>query len=633
MPMPSIQEALALQRTGRLPQAELMYRQILARRPNDAPAQHLLGLLCHQSGRTQEALQLIRASIRSDPGQADFYSNLAAILGSAGDLDRAVEALRRAIVLRPNHGPSHHNLGVTLEKLGRSDEAEQAYRRAVELQPREARFHHHLGNALRKQQRLEEAALAYRQALSHDPKLADAYTCLAAVVGQRGLAAEAIAYSRKAVELNPDDASAHSNLLFVLQYDETLPPERLFDEHLAWASRHEMPVLNRHRTHANDPSPERRLRLGYVSADFREHTRMRFMEPVLAKHDHESFEVFCYSDVTHADATTERIRRHATVWRETAHLAHEQLAQLIEQDGIDIMIELTGHMGANRLPMFARKPAPLQIAYPGYPATTALSSIDFLITDALRDPPGSERFYTEKLLRLEPTSQCYWPGEGGQGGPSVGPVPSLSAGHVTFGSLNKPIKANAGVMAVWAKILSAVPGSRLALLASELDRDGHPQSMLTGQFAELGIDPARVLLIPSSSRARYLEAYGQIDIALDPWPYNGHTTTLDALWMGVPVVALDWPTHVGRESSCALKLLGLTDCVAHNADHYASIAAAKAADLQALTELRLTLRERMQRSCLCDGAALTRRVEENYRNVWRNWCVAHTTHDEEFSRT
>jgi len=622
MPAPSIQEALSLQRAGRLEQAELMYRELITQRPDDAPAQHLLGLLCHQSGRKQEALQLVRSSISIDPNQADFYSNLAALLGSGGELDRAVEALQCAIALRPNHGPSHHNLGVTLEKLGRPYEAEQAYRRAVELQPREARFHHHLGNALRKQQRLAEAASAYRQALDRDSGLTDAYTCLAAVVGQRGLAADAITYSRKAVELDPDDASAHSNLLFALLYDEGLPPECLFDEHLIWATRHELPHRDRGPSHTNDPSPERRLRLGYVSADFREHTRMRFMEPVFASHNRDSFEVFCYSDVVHPDATTERIRRRASVWRETAHLAHEQFAHLIREDRIDILVELTGHMGANRLPVFACKPAPVQIAYPGYPATTGLSSVDYLITDALRDPSGSERFYAENLLYLEPTSQCYWPREEGHNGPEIGPVPSLGAGHVTFGSLNKPIKVNTSVIAAWSKILSAAPKSQLLLLATELDRDGHPQSLLPGRFAEQGIDPARVLLIPTSSRANYLKAYGQIDIALDPWPYNGHTTTLDALWMGVPVVALDGTTHVARESSCVLKLLGLDDYVARDVDHYVSIAVTKAADMSALIELRSTVRERMRRSCLCDASGLTRRVEEAYRNAWSEWCIA-----------
>lgn len=621
MPIRALQDAVALQRSGQLTESELVCRQIVAHSPKDPAATRLLGLLCYSSGKLREAVQWILTSIEADPGVAESHGNLAAVLGSMGRLQEAVAALGRAINLAPDHAPSHHNLGVTLERLGRIDEAEHAYRRAVELSPHDAKFHHHLGNALRQQQRFIEASQAYQRALTYDPDHAEAWVGLATIAGERGLPDQAIACCRRAAEVAPKDAETHSNLLFALHYDPGLSAAEIFQEHAAWAEQHERPRLPKDRIHHHDRSPNRRLRVGYVSADFREHTRARFIEPVLAHHDHKACEIYCYSDVRHPDSTTTRFRRYADVWRETGHLTDAQMMRRICQDRIDVLMDLTGHMGNNRLPVFAYKPSPVQVAYPGYPNSTGLRSIQYILTDVARDPPGAANHYTEELIYLEPTSQVYWPGDVEHAGPEIAPPPCLSNGYVTFGSLNKPIKANGAVLDAWSRILTSSPNSRLMIPAKEQDLGGQPVSSLANGLAARGIDRARIDLVTNRRRSDYLELYNRIDVALDPWPYNGHTTSLDALWMGVPVVGLIGCTHVSRETFAVLALLGLEEFAANHVDDYILIASRLAENPQRLAQLRSTLRALIATSPLGDARGLTGRIEAAYRAMWQRWCA------------
>jgi predicted O-linked N-acetylglucosamine transferase (SPINDLY family) len=617
----AVREAVRLQRSGRLAEAERAYREHLSRQPDDGAVLHLLGMLCQRTGKVGEALDLVQRSVAVDPSQPDFHSNLAGLLGTAGRLEQAADALRRAVALRPGHAPSHHNLGVTLERLRQLADAEVHLLEATRLAPRDPQFQHHLGNVRRKRRLLAEAVAAYEAAVALDSTFADAWTCLATTRSQRGDLAGALAAYRRACDCRPNDPGAFSNLCFESLYDPDLSQEDLFRLHQEWAARFEVPLADICPAgHPNDRTPSRRLRVGYVSNDFREHTRMRFIAPFLAHHDHHAFEVVCYSDVRQPDATTQWVRGYADAWRNTGELPDERLAALIAEDQIDVLVELTGHMGENRLPVFARRPAPVQVAYPGYPATTGLTSITHLLTDRLRDPLGCERYYSEELVYLEPTSQCYWPGSPGVPDPPVVAPPCLAAGHVTFGALNKPVKANDAVVATWARVLAAVPDARLAVLNAEQDRAGRPTSPLLDALVRRGVPPGRIVPVPAQGRAAYLGAYGMIDVALDPWPYNGHTTTLDALWMGVPVVALRGSAHVSRESQCLLSLLGLDDLVADDSRAYVEIASRLATDFTRLAELRSTLRSRMERSALCDARVLTRKVEDVYRTLWSRWC-------------
>jgi len=338
------------------------------------------------------------------------------------------------------------------------------------------------------------------------------------------------------------------------------------------------------------------------------------MEPVLSNHEHSKFEIFCYCDVRTADPTTRRLMAMADVWRETGTLSDTQLADRICDDRIDILVELTGHMAGNRLMTFARKPAPIQVAYPGYPNSTGLSTIDYCLTDSARNPAGAEMLFCESLIRLEPTSQCYEPTDRDL---EAGPSPLRRAGYVTFASLNNPMKLNAPVVETWSRILQVVKDSRLLLLV-------HPgtEKSLLKRFAAHHVGAERLQLVARLPRREYLELHRRIDINLDPWPFNGHTTLLDGLWMAVPAVALEGESHVSRVGAAALSAIGLLDLVAQSPEQYVKIAACLANDVQRLSDLRGTLRERMVASPLMDGKTLTRNIEAAYRHMWKGWCSA-----------
>jgi protein O-GlcNAc transferase len=536
-------------------------------------------------------------------------NNLGVTHERAGRLGDAAACYAQAAHLKPDWPDPHANLGNVLRKLGRIDEAEPHLRRALSLNPNHAKARNFLGIVCYHTDRLAEAAKEFRRSLELRPDDTEALNNLAMSLTRLGDAPGAIKIFRELLKRR-HDPYAHSALIFTLHYDPQVSPREIFEEHLAWARRYADPLKGQIRPHENDRSPDRRLRVGYVSADFREHTRSRFVEPVLANHEHAAFEIFCYSDARTPDEVTARLKPMADVWRETADLNDEQLADQIRQDRIDILVELTGHMAGNLLLTFARKPAPVQVAYPGYPNTTGLSTMDYCLTDADRDPPGSEEFYTEKLIRLPVTSQCYEPTDQDL---EVGPPPHERAGFVTFASLNKAIKVNPTVVQAWAGILHGVEKSKLLLLANP-----GGERRLLDQFASEGIDAHRLEFITRVPRRQYLELHRRIDINLDPWPYNGHTTLLDGLWMGVPAVVLEGDAHVSREGAAVMRLMDLRDCVTRTVQDYILSAVRLGCDLPRLSQLRRTLRERIKSSALMDGAGLTRRIEAAYREAWRD---------------
>jgi protein O-GlcNAc transferase len=616
----SLAHSIELFSKGRSAEAEIAVRQHLACRPDDAAALQFLGMLCFKSGRLVESGDLLRRAIRVRADDAALHSNYAMVLGAADRYEEAAAELQLAVRLKPDLPVAHNNLGVTLEWLGKHGEAAKAYERAAELAGNEPLFFSNLGNALRAMRRLSDAEPAYRKAIACRADFAPGWHGLATILLDQPRVQEAITASHQACQLLPRDPAALSDLLFALNYDPAMSPDMLFREHRTWSTRYELPKRKPDVFEGRNVDRERRIRIGYVSADFREHTRSRFTEGVLAHHDHRQFEIICFSDVIRPDTLTQRLRDYADRWHNTAVLSHDQLAELIRREEVDLLVELTGHMAANRLPVFALKPAPVQVAYPGYPATTGLVSIDYLLTDLLRDPAGCERYYSEKLWHLAPTSQVYRPSESDQTVPRIHRTPYCSCGYITFGSLNKPVKLNHQVLDTWAKLMLAIPDCRLILLAPEVDSEGRPRSLLPELLALRSVNPDRIELVGTTPRARYLEQYNRIDIALDPWPYNGHTTTLDALWMGVPVVGLQGSVHASRETSCVLTLLGLADWIAQSTEQYVDTAVRKAADPAALNELRVTLRERMLASPLCDARGLTRRIEAAYRQMWIDWC-------------
>jgi predicted O-linked N-acetylglucosamine transferase (SPINDLY family) len=405
----------------------------------------------------------------------------------------------------------------------------------------------------------------------------------------------------------------HGDLIYAMHYQPDVSADELFREHLNWAERYAAPLRIQIKPFTNDRIPDRRLRVGYISADFREHPRARFIEPLLMRHDRNQFQVLCYNDAAPPDDCTIRFSKMVDTWRETTAMSDEAVADLIRRDGIDLLVDFSGHTGSNRMLALARKPAPIQILYPGYPNTGGLKTIDYWITDAYQDPRGlTERFHTERIVRLQPFARCYTPSDNS---PPVGPLPALSNGFITFGALNNAVKHNSRVLSAWSKILSALPSARILTIAE----DG-AQNAIAAAFAKYGIPTERLEIVPRAKRGTYLTFFSRTDILLDSFPYNGYTTTLDSLWMGVPVLTLEGDTNVSRAGMSMLSNVGLPEWIADSLNNYVERAIHFASGVPMLERLRRNLRQQMQASPLMDAAGYIRKIEAAYRAMWRTWC-------------
>ncbi len=656
---------------GDLPAAEVEFRNGLAAEPENIPARYSLGWVCQRQGLFKEARDCYEQVLARDPDHAQAMNNLGVLLLDADALSSGVEeiahgvvglaqpaqhhpsdaeaAFRAALRLQPDFVEAHNNLGTALRVLNRLAEAEAAYRealrlkpdytdalvnlgvvlhmqnrggeaiaslmRALQIDPRSAEAHNNLGNIYALAGRLTEAIASYREALRRKPDSAETYNNLFNTHLRRGEVDEALHCWREACRLDPGHAAAtYSAYLFSLNYHPEWTPEAIFEEHRRWGEVY-APQPREPPAHGNSAEPERRLRVGYVSADFREHPVAFFMEPVLAHHDRAQFDIYCYAQVAAPDGATARLKQLVPNWRSIVGLDDRQVAGLIHSDEIDILIDLTGHTAGNRLGVFAHRPAPVQATYIGYPDTTGLPAMDYRITNPLTTPPEIDRHYTETVVRL-PYPYCIrLPADC----PPVNTPPALANGRVTFGCFNNLAKLAPPVIALWSAILQAVPGSRL-LLKSQPFKDPGTRALFLDRFAAHGIDPERLVLRGADSFRDYLRSFNDIDIALDPFPYNGGTTTYHALWMGVPVVALEGKSYVSRMGYGVLATLGLEELTAKTPEDYVRIATGLATDPGRLQTLRASLRARMAASPLTDGERYTAALEKVYRDMWRNWC-------------
>jgi FkbM family methyltransferase len=604
---------------GRFPEAEACYRRVLGAQPDHADALHLLGLIAHQAKRHDLAAELIGRAIKRNGRDPLYFSNLGVALKEQGKLDEAVAAYRQAIRIKADSAETHSNLGVALYDQGKLDEAVAAYRQAIRIKPDYAMAHCNLGNALKEQGKLDEAVAALRKAIGIMPDYAEAHSNLGNALGEQGKLDEAVAAHRQATGIKPDLAEARSNLLFCLNRDDKLTADRIFAAHREWDERHgrqaALPIA-----YANDRETGRRLRIGYVSPDFCLHSVAFFLEPLLRGHDRQVVEVFCYAEVMRPDAATVHLRGLADHWLVTVGLSDDALAERIRTDGIDILVDLAGHTSGNRLPVFARKPAPVQVTWLGYPNTTGLEAIDYRLVDAVTDPAGeADARASETLVRLQDGFLCYG---GLKGAPEPAPSPCLKTGTVTFGSFNNPTKVSAATFDAWATLLARLPQARLLLKGKQF-ADGATRALFLARLGERGVAAERIELVawlPDS--AAHLALYHRVDIALDPFPYNGTTTTCEALWMGVPVVTLRGDRHAGRVGASLLSQIGLTDLIASSVEDYVEIALVLAGNPRRLDDLRRSLRPRMAASPLCDGAAFARKIEGAFRHMWQLWCEA-----------
>ena len=574
------------------------YRRALELKPDYAEAHSNLGAAFLDQGQLEEAIACYRRALELKPHLAEAHNNLGNALQKQGNLDEAVACYRRTLELKPDFAEALVNLGNVFKEQGKLDQAIACYHGTLELKPGLVEAHSNLGNALKDQGKLDEAIACYRRALELKPDFAEAHANLGNAWKDQGKLDDSLACYRRALELKPDYAEAHSNLLYTQLFHPRCDAQALDEDHRRWNRKFAEPLQNSIQPHLNDRSGDRRLRVGYVSPDFRSHPVGRFLLPLLESHDHGSLEVYCYASVRTPDATTGRLRAGADVWRDVLGLSDDQVAQMIRQDQIDVLVDLTMHMGDNRLLVFARKPAPVQVTYLAYCGTTGLDTMDYRLTDPYLDPPGQgEPFYREQSVCLPETYWCYRPPAET---PPVNALPALDAGQVTFGSLNNFCKVTDPVLAAWSRLLQAVPESKLLLHA----RAGSHRDRVRACFAEQGVATQRLAFVDSLPTAEYFHVYQRIDVALDPFPYGGGTTTCDALWMGVPVVSLAGQTAVGRGGVSLLSNVGLPELVAQDGEQYVQIAAELANDLPRLGQLRATLRDRMQHSPLMDAPRL-----------------------------
>ncbi len=635
-----------LQRCGRLAEAEAAYRRALSLRPEEAGAMANLGTVLQGIGRIDEAIALLRAAAEAQPLEtahavnlgialcrrrdfaaaeavllpaferdrtsADAAFNLGNALHGLGQPRAAAELYRQAAALRPNFADALVNLGNTRKELGEFGAAAEAYETALRAQPDSVVALNNLGCLLRTLGRYDDAETAFRRGLQLEPRHAILYDNLGSVLKDAGELDAAIDCFRKSLELNPHSAATHGNLAYALSF-QSLQPTAILEECLRWNERFAAP-LRPYTDHVNDRSTDRRLRIGYVSPDFRDHCQSLFTIPLLSRHDHAAFEVFCYAAVERPDGVTRRIAAFADTWHDVRAMEDAHLADLIRRDRIDILVDLTMHMAGARPLVFARKPAPIQIAWLAYPGTTGLHAIDYRLSDERLDPAGYDDHYAERTLRLPDSFWCYDPLTEE---PQVNALPALERGYLTLGCLNNPCKLTDATLRLWSGVMRALPDARLQLMSPP----GAHRLRLLQRLAGHGVEGERVSFVPFRQRADYLRSYHGIDLGLDTFPYNGHTTSLDACWMGVPTVSRIGDTCVGRAGLSQLFQLGLPHLAADTDRGFIETTVALADDLPRLAELRLGLRARLERSPLMDASRFAGNIEATYRNVWRRYCL------------
>lgn len=640
------QQAVAARQAGRLADAERCCAMICELEPTNAQAHVSLGVCLGMQGRMTEAaakfrraIELVpslhsahanlartllelgdlqaaerecRSALAIEPANAMGLANLSAILNAAGRFQEATDTASAAIAIRSDLPEAFLNLAKALRPLGRSLDAKLALERAIALRPSYSDAQAQLATLLNSMGEATAAATTIESALRLDPNHAELHTVAGLVLQWQGRSAEAIAHHRRAAELNPRDPVAGSHLLYALHDLDQPDPKAVFEEHRAWARRHADPLASLSPSLPSMDTSKRRLKIAYLSQDFRYHSVAHFLRPILQHHDREQFEIVCYSSVAIPDDWTQEFQRMNVLWREVTRLSDAQLAEQIRADGIDIAVDCSGHTSGNRLLALARRPAPVQVSFLGYPNTTGMSAIDYRITDALADPPGdADALHTEKLIRLDPTAWCY-------AAPADAPLPSENRepGPIRFGSFTTLSKLTSRWIGVWCDALRKVPDSRL-LLKTPCTNDQAVRSRLLNAFASAGIDASRVeLLRRQPSVADHLAAYNRIDIALDTFPYHGTTTTCEAMYMGVPMVTCAGDTHASRVGVSLLSAVGLPELVAPDERAFVEIAAALAEDATRLRDLRGSLRERMQNSPLMDAAAYVAGLERAYRAMW-----------------
>ena len=604
----------ALRDQGKLDAAIASYQKALLAKPDFAAASNNLGTTLKAQGKLDEAIASYRRALSFKPDFADAHNNLGIALKAHGKLDEAITSFLHALSLKPDYAEAHYNLGNALRDQGKSDAAVSSYQRALSFKPDLAEAHYNLGLVLQKNGKPDEAIVCHRRALSLKPDYAEAYNNWGAALLDQGKRDDAVALYRKALSVKPDYAGAYSNLLYATQLYAMESPAKVIQECEQFAAHFEAPLRPQWQRHRNIREPGRRLKVGYVSGDFRRHAVAYFIEPVLARHDKGQVEIFCYYSHTQHDEFSERLKGYSDHWLNCKSMTDDQLAERIRCDGIDILVDLSGHTAHNRLLTFARKPAPIQITYLGFQGNNGLAAMDYRLTDAYIDPAGSEASCTEKLLRLPDSLWCHRPGNDM---PEIQVLPARQNGYMTFGSFNNFSKIDKQCVELWARLLRAVPDARLLMVTVP---EGESRRQLTEQFASLQVSAQRLLFHARLPPSEFYRVLQQADLALDPVSVHGATTTCESLWLGVPVVSLVGTRFAARFGLGILSAAGLQEFAATSAEEYIKIAVNVAKNVPRLAQLRAGLRARMAGSPLMDEVKITRSLEKIYRDVWAKWC-------------
>jgi len=596
-----------------------LYQKSLAIEPGQPQTLCNLASAHQRLGEFGLAETCYRRALAADPDTAGVYLEWSRALIARGELIRALKVLEQGLERLPSQADLRYQQGFIMSELGRHEVALSCFATCLEYDTGHVEARLGRATILRHAGRLTDSADDLQYLLDMDAGNARVHASLSGLYLDEGQIKAMLYHDRRAVELDPANTELQQHLLMDLHYSDRITPRELYDAHREWGEKQGATPQERLR-HANDPDPERVLRIGYVSSDFRQHSVAHFIAPVLVNHDRARYLVYCYSNLRpeQHDAVTVHLRETVDLWRDVLALNDKDLDDLIAADGIDILVDLSGHTSGNRLGVFAYRPAPIQISWIGYPDTTGLPALDYRLTDEFADPIGeADARATETLLRVPGGFLCYSPPPDT---PECGPPPCEVNGYVTFGSLNNLAKVNDSVVACWSTILRSVPDSRLLLKGAAL-ADSKACERITGRFADHGIDASRLELLPyTATNIEHLLCYRRIDIALDTFPYNGTTTSCEALWMGVPVVTQVGSVHANRVGLSILQQVGLAEFAAASLDEYEACAIGLANDVALVARLRETLRDRMRVSPLMDGKGFCERLEQSYREAWRHWC-------------
>jgi predicted O-linked N-acetylglucosamine transferase (SPINDLY family) len=608
---------IAFKHQNRLDDAIACYHAALKSKPDYAIACNNLANAHRDRGDLVQAKKFYQKALDLKPDFAEVLNNLGNVLMEQGNLNDAILKYQTALRIKPDYCEAYNNLGNAFQEQKDLTAAIHCYENAIQINPQYYKAFNNLGNAYQRQGRLNQAVICYQKTIGIRPGYSEAFNNIGNALVEFGKISEAIGAYTKALELNPAYTVAHSNLLLSLQYHTGIDLSAHYAAASKWWQQQAQSYLQ---PVSFEPlnNRQKKLKIGYISPDFRQHSVSFFLLPFLQNHDCKVDEIFCYSAVKSPDILTDRIRKLSDHWCSIMGLSDMTVAEQVRRDGIDILVDLAGHTSENRLLVFAHRPAPVQVTWLGYPGTTGMPVIDYRLTDDIADPPGeSDKYHSESLIRLPQGFLCYGPPKDA---PEVSGLPARRNGCITFGSFNNLPKINPEVIGLWSRLLHQVVDSRLVLKSKQF-ADEHVRQRFLALFFDCGVAAERVTLLPRvASTAGHLSLYHQVDIGLDPFPYNGTTTTCEALWMGVPVITLRGDRHAGRVGASILTRLGLGDMVAEDEDKYVGIGIKLAQDINALATLRSGMRSRMQSSGLCDGKSFARTMENIFQKVWQTRC-------------